>query len=218
MSFQTYYRTVYETFGSPLTERQGMPLRVLTAAGKRLGVQIPAALCAYYLVAGNERRFNRCHNRLLAPQEWELDKQRLIFMVENQAVLWWAVSTRNPRSTDPPVWQGSDDEPITWVRERRRCSAFLAAMLHYQAVSGGFRFCGSATVPDEAAPYRFAKHGWTCYGEIGGLKAYSRSNQVVCLQPFMWPFIDTVNASVLAGAKTKEDLQAIGDDLGLTFE
>jgi hypothetical protein len=33
----------------------------------------------------------------------------------------------------------------------------------------------------------------------------------------MWPFVDTVNASVLAGAKTKGDLQAIGNDLGVTF-
>jgi hypothetical protein len=156
-SFKKYYRKVYQTFGYPLSERQGMPLKVLSEAGKRLGVQIPPALLAYYLVAGRERRFNQCHNRLLAPQEWALDTQRLIFMEENQAVLWWGVSTRNSRSPDPPVSQGINDEPITWIREHRRCSAFLAIMLHYQAVCGGCRFCGSATVPDEAAPYHFKK-------------------------------------------------------------
>ncbi|HXG12142.1 MAG TPA: hypothetical protein VNK04_20475 [Gemmataceae bacterium] len=213
-SFKKYYRTIYATFGYPLVERQGMSSEELAAVEKRLDVQVPAALRAYYLVAGRERRFNTCHHRLLKPQKWSIDKRRLIFMEENQRVLWWGVSIRNPDSDDPSVWQGVNDDEITWVREHRRCSEFLGFILHYQAVNNGFPFCSMADAPDRF-DYDFEENGWTYYGEIGAVRAYSRSNQVVCLQPPALPFMDALQ--VLAGAKTKRDLQAIGDDLGMTL-
>jgi hypothetical protein len=181
-SFKNYYRTLYQTFGYALTERSALPSMVLSGAEKRLGIRVPIALRDYYLVAGRERRFSTCHNRLLPPFKWAVDKNRLIFMEENQWVVWWGVSTRNPDSDDPPVSQGSNDEPITWYPEHRKCSVFLAVMLHYQAVSGGFRFCGRADAPDQSS-YRFENNGWTYYGELNSLKAYSRRNQVVCLMP-----------------------------------
>jgi hypothetical protein len=215
-SFKKYYRTMYHTFGHPLTERTALSSKVLAAAAKRLNVQIPAALRDYYLLAGRERRFSACHNRLLPPQDWMLDKQRLIFMEENQSVFWWGVSTRNPDADDPPVSQGINDEPIVWYSQHRKCSVFLAVMLHYQAVSDGFRFCGRADAPDQSS-YRFEEHGWTYYGEVNSLEAYSRPNQVVCLMPpGDLPFMQ--KWSVLAGGKTKGDLRAIAADLGVAIE
>jgi hypothetical protein len=216
MSFKRYYRTLYATFGYPLTERTAMSPRMLTAAEKRLGLLIPAALRDYYLVAGRDRRFSACQNRFLDPREWNIDKQRLIFIQENQSAFWWGVSTRNPDADDPPVSQGMDDEPITWTPAHRKCSVFLAVMLHYQAVNGGFRYCGRADAPDQS-DYRFEENGWTYYGEVNSLTAYSRTNQVVCLTPpGDLPFMQ--KWSILAGARTRRDLQAIADDLGVTVE
>jgi hypothetical protein len=213
-SFKKYYRAIYQTFGYPLTERTALPPEVLTTAEQRLEVRVPAALRDYYLVAGRERRFSACHNRLLPPAKWSVDKQRFLFMEENQRVAWWGVSTRNSSSDDPPVSQGVNDEPIIWRPEHRKCSVFLAVMLHYQAVNGGFRFCGTADAPDQS-DYRFEEHGWTHYGAVNSLSAYSRPNQVVCLMPPL-PFME--KGSVLAGGKTKADLRAIGADLGVAFE
>jgi hypothetical protein len=214
-SFKKYYRTLFETFGYPLTERTAVSAEAVAAAQKRLGVRIPAALRDYYLVAGHEHRFNTCCNRLLPPPKWTVSKQRLLFMEENQWAGWWGVSTRNPDSDDPPVSQGIKYEPIIWYRAHRKCSVFLAVMLHYQAVSGGFRFCGRADAPDQF-DYCFEEQGWTYYGEGNALEAYSRRNQVMCLMPpGDLPFMQ--KWSILAGGKTKRDLQAIATDLGLTF-
>lgn len=197
----------------PTHQRTALSPKVLGAAKVRLGVEIPAALRDFYLVAGRERRFSASLHRVLPPSEWFLDKQRLIFMEENQTVLWWGVSTRNPDSDDPPVSQRINDGPIAWVPEHRRCSVFLAVTLHYNAVSGGFRFCGSGDAPEQSA-YRFKDHGWTCYGEVNSLLAYSRPNQAVCLiPPGNLPFMQ--RWSVLAGGKTKGDLRAIADELGV---
>jgi hypothetical protein len=83
-------------------------------------------------------------------------------------------------------------------------------------VNNGYRFCSSASTPDDL-DYQFKKQGWTFYGTLNSMQAYSRQNQVVCLMPsdgfgFMGKWM------VMAGAKTKRDLQAIEAELGLEFE
>jgi hypothetical protein len=214
--FKKYYHDLYSNFGYSLTKGTSLSPKLLAAAEERLGVQAPMALSDYYMVAGRERRFNTCHNRLLPPSEWTIDKKRLIFMEENQSVFCWGVSIRNPDSDDPPVSQGINEDPITWHPEHRKCSVFLAVMLHYQAVSGGLRYCGSGDAPEQSS-YRFEEQGWTYYGEVNSLLAYSRPNQVVCLvPPHDLPFMR--NWSVLAGGKTKRDLRTISAELGISVE
>jgi len=214
-SFKEYYRTLFQSFGYPLTERTAIAPKVLAAAERRLGVKIPQALRDYYLVAGAERRFGKSCNRFLPPQAWTIEQRRLVFMEENQSVAWWGVSLRHAGAEDPQVSQGINDEPIRWAPEHRRCSVFLAVMLHYQAVSGGFRFSGQADAPGESN-CRFSENGWTHYGEVGSLEAYSRPNQVVCLMPpGNLPFMQ--KWTVLAGGKTQADLRTIAADLGVSL-
>ena len=136
-------------------------------------------------------------------------------MEENQAVVWWAVSTRSPTSADPAVYQGVNDEPISWVREHRRFSVFLAVMLHYQAVSGGFAHFGSAAAPDNV--HEKLRNGWRYAGEVNQLWAFARPNQVVCVTPSGGlPFQPAM--MFLAGGRTKKDLQAIEDFFSVSLE
>lgn len=216
-SFKKQYQTLFKTFGCPLIENMGMPAKLLAAAEKRLRVRIPRALRDYCLVAGRERRFNTCHHRLLAPADWMVDRQHLIFMEENQRVVLWGVSIRNPDTKDPPVSQGVVAEPIHWARECRRCSDFLRRMLLYQAVSGGMPFSGIGDAP-EKSDYRFDKHGWISHGELGGAHMYSRQNQVVCLQPVQLPYMPTMKINVSAGARTEADFVNIGKELSVTLQ
>ena len=135
-------------------------------------------------------------------------------MEENQAVVWWAVAT-GPRSGDPSVFQGVNDEPITWVREHRKCSVFLSVMLHYQAVSGGFRWFGSAASPENV--HEKLKKDWNYVGELSQLWAFNRQNQVVCVTPGGGlPFQPAM--MLLAGARTKSDLRSIEESLSVTLE
>jgi len=213
-SFKKYYRAIFETFGYPLTQGARLPATVLSDQEKRLRVRIPEALRDYYLVAGRERRFSTCHNRLIAPKNWSINKKKLVFMEENQAVVWWAVTMGGAMSRDPSVSQGVNDEPITWVREHRKCSVFLAVMLHYQAVSGGFRYFGSAASPENVHE---KLREWNYVGELNQLWAFNRQNQVVCVTPGGGlPFQPAM--MLLAGGKTRSDLRSIEDSLSLTLE
>jgi len=51
---QEDYRRAFEKLGHPLTARDAIPPGELTKAEKKLGVQLPAALRDYYLVAGRD--------------------------------------------------------------------------------------------------------------------------------------------------------------------
>jgi len=213
-SFAEHYRGIFKNFGYPLTTRSGVAPPVLDAAEKRLGVRLPTALREYYLVAGAERRFNTCFQRLLPPSKLWIDGRRLVFMEENQSVVFWGIASKASNQVDPTVFQGINDEPIAWYVENRKCSIFLSVILHYQAVNGGLRHCARADAP-EKSDYRFKRQGWTYYGEDNGLKAYSRPNQVVCL---MSPGdVPLPTGSVLAGGKTRKALEAIGTEIGLEF-
>ena len=207
MDYQRYYRTLFETFGYPLGQNASVADSSLATASRSLGVVIPLALGGYYSVAGREKRLNRSHNHLLTIGDWHIDKKRLVFMVENQAVVVWGVSISDPKNDDPPVFQSVNDYEYQWAQESCRCSTFLAVALHYQAVCGGFKHCGSC--PATHGVNRRLKSGWTYHGTSNRMTAHSRKNQVVCVEP---------EQGVLAGGKTKQDLFEIETELRLKLD
>lgn len=209
-SFETFYRGLFDTFGYPLSARSAAPPCAIVAAEKRLGVRVPAALRDYYLVAGRELRFNRTQNRFLSPRDWFVDKKRVVFLEENQSVCWWGTHIGGEVVDDPPVFQGVNDDPITWRREHAKCSVFIAVMLHYHAVCDGFPSVGSATLSDDAM--KALKKHWHYIGQVNKQRAYCRQNQVVFVTSFLGSEI------LMAGAKTKRDWEALGRDLGVTFD
>ena len=114
---RSLFREAYANFGRPLTARDGASRRSIEAAEKRLGVAAPNCLMDYFETAGRETRFNACYNRLLPCSEWFVDGKRLVFMEENQAVVYWGVPAKAERLDDPPVYQGVNGPKIAWVRE-----------------------------------------------------------------------------------------------------
>jgi hypothetical protein len=204
MDFRQYYRTLFDTFGYPLRHSASVADKALAAAARSLGIAIPRALRDYYSVAGREKRLNRSFNRLLSIGEWHIDSNRLIFMEGNQGEMLWGVSVGKPKTDDPPVYQSVSGDELQWFRDSPRCSTFLAVILHYQAVSGGFKHCAMSSPPEGFK--RRLKSGWRCYGTVNRLAAYSRQNQVVCVEP---------EIGILAAGKTHRDLCEIESELEL---
>ena len=209
-SYKTLYRQIFNTFGFPLTSGSAVSPAVISAAEKRLGIRVPRPLRDYYAIAGNEKRFNRSHNRFLAPKHWFVDKGRVAFLDENQSVCFWGVKIAEDITDNPPIFQGTVEDRISWFREHSKCSLFIAVMLHYQAVSGGLPYLGSSELTENAN--RRLKSDWNYVGQLHGQRAYSRQNQVV----FLTSFFDS--PILMAGAKTKDDLQAIERDLGVKLD
>ncbi|MCE9528478.1 MAG: hypothetical protein K8R36_20740 [Planctomycetales bacterium] len=214
MNFKNHYRSLFKSFGYPLKPSHALPASVISKAEKRLGIKVCPALRDYYLVAGRERRFNQCHNHLLPPTEWRLEKKLLLFLEENQWVVFWGVPIANPQTKDPPVYTAVNDEPLVWHREHTRTSGFLAHMLHYHAVSGGMPFRASCIAPQTR--YRMQDHGWKSYGKINNQYVYSRQGQIIFLAPSSLPFIDGWMIDV--AASSKEGLKNIQEEMGLEID
>jgi hypothetical protein len=185
----------------------GYSLAAIEAAESRLGGNLPKALRDYYLSAGRHD-INRVHNRLVELQALCVERRHLVFMEENQGVVYWGVRFKSA-AANPTVLQtlDPDDEDETWNAEAR-CSEFLAAMLCWQAVNGGMRYIGYSNWVEPKAWAPSLKE-WSLAGRIRGLSAFVRSGRVVCAE--------TDDASVLlhVGARNKRDFQALRSEIGV---
>lgn len=201
------YRAVFARIARPLTPEDGVPEVVVAEHEARLGIRLPESLRAYYLVAGRFDRFNLAHNRLLRPDQWERDGDKLIFFEENQCVVFWGIDASAEPAGDPAVYQGPNvrGEPIEWYAEAERCSDFLLVTLHYQAVCGAYEFIGMAEAPAEVAEAAVA--GWDFVGRDQELRAYSRDGGVVCL-------LESDGAwQIQVGGRDEPAFEGIEDDL-----
>jgi hypothetical protein len=214
--FADRYRAAFEELGRPLKPTDAMTTEAIAAMPLE-GLLLPLALHEYYLVAGNERVLNHSFNRLLAPDDVFVDSDRVCFMEENQAIVYWGVSGMSD-DANPPLEQGInvDDALIEWNSENTDCAGFLETMLYWQASYGeGMSICASASVSPEIRSqldrdFRFA-------GTIGELNTFGRKG---CALSFLRWFggEETAEWRVFGGFATKKLKTAIGKELDLQWD
>jgi hypothetical protein len=100
------YRDAIETLAKPVTAEDGVPAGEIVAGENRLDIRLPSALREYYLIAGQLERLNCAHNRLYSPRDWFVDAGKLVFIEENQLVVFWGIPIGKDSDDDPPVLQG----------------------------------------------------------------------------------------------------------------
>lgn len=114
--------------GVPLGPDQGISSSELDKCELRLGLKLPPSLRLYYEVAG-KHPINLEHNRLYKPQQLDVVGDKLVFMEENQIVVFWAVALG---SHDPEVFQATREVPSQWYSEEMKFSAWMIKMLRWQ--------------------------------------------------------------------------------------
>jgi hypothetical protein len=183
----------------------GYSMRAVESAEARLGIRLPGPLRDYYLSVGRHK-INRAHNRLWPPGALEVAQGRLVFMEENQCVVFWGVPSRS-RAADPVVFQTTDLEDGYWAPESA-CSRFLRAMMCWQAVGGGVPHRGYAEYLEPAAARRLMR-GWSVVGRMGELTAFVQSGRVACLlDEGRWALLEVA-------ARSRRDFQALVVELGV---
>ena len=130
-SFAERLKSTIATLIRPLTPEDGLSKASMADAESRLGLRLPTVLREYYLLAGRFDKFNRAHNELRRPEEWAVDGGKLVFLEENQCVVFWGVEAVTSPEDDPPVYQAQNirERPTEWYQEHKRCSEFLIVML-----------------------------------------------------------------------------------------
>lgn len=205
-TFRDQYESAVADLLGELPPGSGMTDEVLAAAERQHAVRLPPALRDYYRAMGYLHTLNKAHNRLLSPDDWFVDAGRLVFLEENQSVVYWGIDTADPPGDDPPVLQGVNlhPQPIEWYPEYECCSEFLLVMLHWQAVCGGFDNLGVAGARPEVLAH-FERH-WKRVGRVGDLIAFRHLEQTACI-------IGQDNRQLFVGALTDESYEALEAEL-----
>jgi hypothetical protein len=205
--FAERLKSTFATLVRPLTPEDGQPEASISVAESRLGLRLPAVLREYYLLAGRFDRFNRAHNELRRPEEWSADGGKLVFLEENQCVVFWGVDAVTSPDDDPPVYQAENlrGRPTEWYLEHERCSEFLIVMLHFQAVLGGYEFLGGSDITSEALG-KFLT-GWAPAGSVNRLLAFHRQGGAACVLE------GGVPSQLHVGGRTEREFELIEAEL-----
>ncbi len=138
--FWPYYQELVAQLYQPLSSGDGFSDDEVTSAEQRLGFRLPGLLREFYLLAGKRTDLNHAQDQLVHPNDLQIEDEKLVFYVENQAVCIWGVPAEDLDVADPPVVRGdSMAGSAQWVWEPHfaRLSSFLLMMLCWQGVGGG---------------------------------------------------------------------------------
>jgi hypothetical protein len=180
--FTDSYQATFATLGVRLCSEDGCPAADIEHAERRLAANLPRSLKEYYLVAGREKRINQFHDRLLPPEKLFLDSGHVVFMEENQWVVYWGVPAVQEMKPDIAVFQGVNrrDKGIEWHPEHDSCFAFLNVMAVWHASFGGAAAHTAIGYVDETITRATLDEQWQLVGEVNAMRAYKRAEQAVC--------------------------------------
>ena len=103
----------------------------LDAAERRLGLRLPPAVREWYLQFGSHRRVWCAQDNLLTPEEFYLENDRLVFLVESQGVVRWGIAADKLAADDPPVLLDMCDLADETHVEGKSFSEFAVALALY---------------------------------------------------------------------------------------
>jgi hypothetical protein len=216
--FGESYHETFAAIGVRLGKEDECAGADIEDAEKELGIRIPTCLKDYYVVCGREKQINQFHDRLLAPDEWFVDAERLIFMEENQRVVFWGIPASQQRTKDAAVFQGVnlEGESIEWHPEHDSCFTFLNVMAIWHASGGGAAANTAVGYVDERSTRKALDVHWKLVGEVNGMRAYTQSGRALCF--LKWE--DSIQKKsrlppwrVYAAAATEADLERIKTSL-----
>jgi hypothetical protein len=180
--FTDSYQDTFATFGIRLGSEDACSIADIEHAERRLAIKLSGSLREYYLVAGREKRINQFHNRLLPPEKLFVDSGHLVFMEENQRVVYWGVPAGQDVKPDAPIFQGANrrEGVIDWHPEHDSCFIFLNVMAVWHASFGGAAAHTAVGYADERTTRVTLDEQWQFVGEVNAMRAYKQSGRAVC--------------------------------------
>lgn len=137
MDFEAHFKELVPAFiARSWSPADGLAPALVSAADRRLGVPLPAALRAFYSTLGSIDVIVRGHHQVLSDEQLQLDARHLIFMEEHQGVVSWGIAREDLCDEDPVVWQRNNTPPIEWFSEEKRVTAFIESLLEWYAAMG----------------------------------------------------------------------------------
>ena len=221
--FTEAYHNTFATLGIRLRSEDSCANADIEDAERRLAVVLPESLKEYYRVAGRETRINRLHNRLLLPEKLFIDSGRVVFMEENQRVVYWSVPVGQDVKPDAVVFQGVNyrDKGIEWHPENDSCFTFLKVMAIWHASYGGAAANTAVGYVDEGITRAALDDRWQLVGEVNAMRAYKQPGRAVCFlkwEDFFQRKLNLPSWRLFAAAATLDELERLKDSVQAQWE
>ena len=117
--------------GRGLTCADGFSEEELKCAESAAGFALPDAMRAYFAVAGH-LAINKLHNVLYNPDDMFVMDEMIVFMEENQRVVFWGFRAQDVQSCDPLIYQAANTEEKAWYSEDMPFSEFIMKMWKWE--------------------------------------------------------------------------------------
>jgi hypothetical protein len=209
--FADRYRFAFANLGRRLTNVDSISAAEIATHERRLNVRFPTALREYFLVAGKADDFNRAYDRILKPHELSIEGKALVFLEENQDVVFYGTRIGAIDTPDPPVYMAAPNEPNRWFKVNDRCSTFLEVMLQWEAaVSEAMPFGGAAQTTRSTK--KVLDQDWEFVGEVNRMFAYRKRGASACFVRWEQGW------RIFAGSASEEILDEIGAELNVVWE
>jgi len=209
VAFWSTYENLAARLLNPLTPGDGVPEAEVEAAEARLGCRLPALLREHYRLTGAHPGINGAQEFLVEPSALRRRGHKVVFLVENQGLLEWAVDLREAELADPPVYclvEGGD-----WTVFSEHLSEFLYGMLLWQCAHGAMENHGIGVAP--RARLERLTEGWESLVFFGDSIALLRKDMLL-----VYSARDTgEKCQVFVGARTWEGIEALAEEFRIDW-
>jgi hypothetical protein len=126
-----------------LKAEDGIESKEIETVEKILNIKLPNQLRDLYLNVGNLPCFMNSFEIFAKPDELYFEKEKLIFLEENQSVCYWGIdaTAENPEVFMFVPVEGETETAI--YSENINLSEFLRILMYYQFAQGGCEYCSS---------------------------------------------------------------------------
>ncbi len=143
--------------GRKIKDNEGINLLEIERQEKKLNISLPNELKEFYTLLGNNKLFTEGFQRFASVNELFIKDNKLVFLLENQSVIYWAVDLNDFKT----IYQTTNQDfttDVQWCAEEFELSEFIEMMLYMQCVmadeyyhnksQSGFLFFGSLDTTD----------------------------------------------------------------------
>lgn len=139
-----------------IEKKEGYSISEIEKIELQLEISIPKPLKYFYLSIGKIDLFADGFQHFAKPNQLYLKDEKLIFLEENQSVVYWGIDINNPKI----VFQTTniEEEEIDWYEEDILLDKFIELMIYFQCVmsdvsyheitKGGFEYFASLDIEE----------------------------------------------------------------------
>ena len=118
---------------------EGYKIDLIKSRAKELKIELPDIFIEFYSKFAATKNVKDTFNYFLSPSKWDIIDDRLVFLEENQNVVFWGIHKLHlQKYGDPIVDIANNTDPIEWVKEDLNFSNFIQFVFFYNIIMGTF--------------------------------------------------------------------------------